>query len=218
MPKYSLPTYDEEAALISRGFKLVAGVDEAGAGCWAGPVFAGAVIFDHDAVSRLNRPDFDWTLIRDSKTLSPAQRQKAAAVIKTTAVAWAVGTASAAEIDRINIRQAAALAMTRAIQALTTAPQFVIIDFFNLPKLGIPNKGILYGDAKSLTIAAASIMAKTERDAHLERLAEQYPGYGLEKHKGYGTKEHQEALRKLGPCAEHRMTYRPVMAVTANVT
>lgn len=181
----------------------IAGTDEAGAGCWAGPVFAGAVI--------LRGPIRD-RLVRDSKTLSPSQQQRAAELIRREALAWAVGFAAAGEIDEINIARASELAMMRAIRGLSPAPDFVLADFRELGDLGIPNLGIVGGDALSVSIAAASIIAKTERDSLLESLDLRYPGYGFASHKGYGTKAHAEALRHLGPCPEHRLSYRPVMA------
>ncbi len=197
------PTFSEERALIARGLSLIAGVDEAGCGCWAGPVFAAAVILPLD--SRIG-------LVRDSKTLSLSQRERVVARVKEEATAWAVGTASAAEIDVLNIRGAGALAMKRAVEALAQRPEFVLTDAFNIPQLGIDQKNIIRGDSKVKSIAAASVVAKVARDLHLKELDEKYPGYGFATHKGYGTKMHQAALAKLGPCAEHRMSYAPVKA------
>jgi len=204
MAAVQLPTFEEEIALAAQGFRLVAGIDEAGAGAWAGPVFAGAVILKAD-------PGSD--LVRDSKMLSPGQRERAAELIRSVAVAWAVGSASAEEIDRLNIRQAGALAMRRAVEALATPPNFVLIDAFRVPGLAAPSKSIIRGDAKVMSIAAASIMAKVARDALMRDLAERYPGYGFEEHKGYGTALHQRALKELGVCPEHRRTYDPVRRV-----
>jgi len=201
MCAYKLPTYKAEQFLIEKGYALIAGVDEAGAGCWAGPVFAGAVIL---------RGPIDDKLIRDSKTLSPDQRTRAAKLIRREALAWAVGSVSAKEIDNINIRRASELAMIRAVRNLPLSPDFVLADFRELKGFSIPNYGITEGDARSMSIAAGSIIAKTERDLLLESLDEQYPGYGFAAHKGYGTKIHQEALDKFGPCFEHRMSYKPV--------
>ena len=132
--------------------------------------------------------------------------------MKKEAAAWAVGTATAEEIDRLNIRKAGALAMLRAIQALPMKPQFVIIDAFRIPGLDIPSKSIIKADLKVKSVAAASVIAKVERDLHLQELDRRYPGYGFAEHKGYGTKKHQAALDLLGPCAEHRMSYAPVKA------
>jgi ribonuclease HII len=199
-----LPTFHEERSLLVDGFTIVAGVDEAGCGCWAGPVYAAAVILPFD--SRIG-------LVRDSKTLSLSQRQRAVERIKKEAAAWAVGTASAEEIDQMNIRRAGALAMKRAIEGLTMKPQFVLIDAFRIPGLDIPSKSIVRGDAKVKSIAAASVIAKVERDIHLQELDRRFPGYGFAEHKGYGTKQHQEALIRLGPCAEHRKSYAPIKAL-----
>lgn len=195
------PDLDEERTLLARGFRRIAGLDEVGCGCWAGPVLAAAVILPAGV---------ELELARDSKSLSPAQRERAAADIKTKALAWAVGQASAAEIDAINIRRAAALAMERAVESLPVRPEFLLIDAFRLPAVDLPQKNIIRGDAAVVSIAAASIIAKVARDALLADLAEKHPGYGFENHKGYGTREHRDALSRLGPCPEHRLTYQPV--------
>ena len=202
------PTFAEERALIARGITMIAGVDEAGCGCWAGPVFAAAVILPLD--SRIG-------LVRDSKTLSESQRDRLIERIKEESMAWAVGTATAAEIDALNIRRAGTLAMKRAVEGLAQRPEFVLTDAFKIPELGINQKNIINGDCKVKSIAAASIIAKVARDAHLKMLDERYPGYGFATHKGYGTKVHQAALAKLGPCAEHRMSYAPVKAVVLQI-
>lgn len=198
-----LPTFKEERALFARGITLVAGVDEAGSGSWAGPVYAAAVILPFD--SRIG-------LVRDSKTLSPEQRERVAVQIREAATAWAVGTASAEEIDALNIRRAGALAMRRAVEALSVRPQFVLVDAFTIPGLDIESRGIIRGDRKVKSVAAASVIAKVARDAHLVELDALYPGYGFAEHKGYGTKDHQDALRRHGPCAAHRKSYAPVKA------
>jgi ribonuclease HII len=202
-----LPTFHEERRLLAEGYSSVAGTDEAGCGCWAGPVFAAAVILPMDS---------GIGLIRDSKTLSSAQRERVAEEIKKEAAAWAVGTATAAEIDELNIRRAGALAMRRAIEALSVRPQFVLIDAFKIPGLGLPSKSIIHGDLKVKSIAAASVIAKVSRDRHLNELDRQYPGYGFADHKGYGTKQHQRALAELGPCAEHRRSYAPIRKLLAS--
>lgn len=201
MTAVTLPTFKEERGLLARGFTIVAGVDEVGCGCWAGPVYAGAVILPFD--SRIG-------LIRDSKTLSFGQRERVAARVKEEATAWAVGSATPQEVDAINIRQAGALAMRRAIEALILVPQFVIVDAFRVPGLAMPQKAVIRGDLHVKSIAAASVIAKVARDAEMERLGAAHPGYGFGRHKGYGTKEHQEALARLGPSPIHRMSYAPV--------
>lgn len=195
------PTFRLERELIAQGFSLIAGVDEAGCGCWAGPVVAAAVILPLD--SRIG-------LIRDSKTLSLSQRQRVMEKLKSKAVAWAVGVASHEEIDRLNIRNAGVLAMRRAVEGLNVKPHYVLTDAFQIPGLDVPCKNIINGDREIKSIAAASVIAKMERDLLLQELDAAYPGYGFAEHKGYGTKRHQEALKRLGPSPIHRMSYKPL--------
>lgn len=196
-----IPTFKTERELIAQGFSFIAGVDEAGCGCWAGPVYAAAVILPLD--SRIG-------LIRDSKRLSLEQRSRVIIDIKKKATAWAIGTASHEEVDKLNIRQAAFLAMRRALQSLSTQPQIVLADGFKIPDLSIPCRRIVGGDRLIKSIAAASIIAKVERDIEMERLDQLHPGYGFSKHKGYGTKQHQRALKALGASPIHRMSYKPL--------
>lgn len=199
-----VPTFKTERELIAQGLSLIAGVDEAGCGCWAGPVYAAAVILPLN--SRI-------ALIRDSKRLSLAQRERVITDIKEKALAWAVGTATHQEVDKLNIRQAAFLAMRRAIQGLTTQPQIILADGFMIPEISIPCRRIVGGDRLVKSIAAASIIAKVERDLELERLDKEFPGYGFADHKGYGTKQHQAALKLLGPSPIHRLTYEPIKKI-----
>ena len=147
----------------------------------------------------------------DSKTLTPARREELAWAIRSNAVSWAVGSADAAEIDRINIYQASRLAMKRAVEALHRAPDFLLIDALTIDWPG-PQRGIIKGDAQVECIAAASILAKTSRDACMRELDRRYPGYGLARHKGYPTREHRDALRRLGVTELHRRSYAPVAA------
>lgn len=189
---------------MAKGFQILAGVDEAGCGCWAGPVYAAAVILPLD--SRIG-------LIRDSKRLSLEQRERVIIEIKNKATAWAVGTASHQEIDVLNIRQAAFLAMRRALESLSIQPQAVLSDGFTIPGLSIPCQRVIGGDRLVKSIAAASIIAKVERDLEMERLDQKYPGYGFRDHKGYGTKQHQIALKKLGASPIHRMSYKPLKSL-----
>ena len=198
------PTFKEERALLAQGFSVVAGVDEAGCGCWAGPVYAAAVILPFD--SRIG-------LVRDSKTLSADQRDRVVSRIREEAAAWAVASASAEEVDALNIRGAGALAMRRAVEGLAMVPQFVISDAFAIPGLAMPVKAIVRADLRVKCVAAASVLAKVARDEEMRRLDALYPGYGFAEHKGYGTKAHQEALSKLGPSPIHRRTYAPVKAL-----
>jgi len=197
-------TSEHEDALRLEGFLLVAGADEAGRGALFGPVFAAAVILD---------PARRVEGLADSKALSPARREELAVAIQANALAWAIGTADAAEIDRINIYQASRLAMKRAVEALLPAPDFLLIDALTIEWPG-PQRGIIKGDAQVECIAAASILAKTSRDACMRLMDRQYPGYGLARHKGYPTREHQAALRRLGATELHRQTYAPVAAAT----
>ncbi|HVY34298.1 MAG TPA: ribonuclease HII [Caulobacteraceae bacterium] len=186
----------------------VCGVDEAGRGPWAGPVSAGAVILDPRRV-----PEG----LNDSKALSHQQREALEIEIKTHAIAWAVGFASVAEIDAMNILQATGLAMRRAVEALSTPPAFALVDGNYAFKLPCPVKTVVKGDALSCSIAAASILAKTARDRLMVELDGLYPGYGFCAHKGYHAPVHVEALRRLGPCPEHRMSWAPVKLVIADI-
>lgn len=177
-----------------------AGCDEAGRGCLAGSVFAAAVILP---------PDYVNESINDSKQLTPARRAILRDDIQRDAVAWSVAWATAEEIDQINILRASIMAMHRALDKLSQRPDFIIVDgnrFF--PYQFIPYETIVKGDAKYLSIAAASILAKTARDEEMQRLAEQYPGYGWERNAGYPTREHREAIRRLGTTPYHRLTFR----------
>jgi ribonuclease HII len=203
MSRLITPTFDEEKTLNEAGFSFIAGVDEAGCGCWAGPVFAAAVILPLG---------WEGALLRDSKMMSARQREKSAESIRVGAVAWSVASASVEEIDALNIRRAAGLAQRRALESLSVPADFVLVDAFKIPEATVPQKNIIRGDALVASIAAASILAKTERDRVICGLAREYPGYGFENHKGYGTKEHQSAIKKLGPCPIHRKSYAPVKA------
>ena len=180
--------------------RIEAGCDEAGRGCLAGAVYAAAVILP---------PDFKNEMLNDSKQLTEKQRYALRSVIEESALAWAVGIVSPEEIDQINILNASFLAMHRAIDQLKIRPQHLLIDGnrFN-PYPGIPHTTIVKGDGKYLSIAAASILAKVERDGLMARLAEEYPQYGFERHKGYGTGEHVAAIRTYGPIpGVHRMSF-----------
>lgn len=199
-----LPTFRLERSSQKAGYSCVAGTDEAGSGAWAGPVFAGAVIFEP-------YPRKIPQIIRDSKLLSPQQRDLAYDWIVEQTKTWCIGQASAEEIDRLNIRQAGLLAMHRAIEGLSETPDLVLSDGFPLSKQSPwPSHGIVKGDRLSVSIAAASILAKVSRDRFLTELDLTYPGYEFAQHKGYGTKLHQTALKKLGPCAVHRVSYAPI--------
>ncbi|HZI85059.1 MAG TPA: ribonuclease HII [Casimicrobiaceae bacterium] len=180
---------------------LIAGVDEAGRGPLAGPVVAAAVIF---------RPEERLKGLRDSKLLSPDARDTLAVKIRARAVAWAVATSAVGEIDALNIHHATLLAMKRAIESLATKPEVVWIDGLHCPELETPARAIVDGDRLIASIAAASILAKTARDAMLVELDRSYPDYGFARHKGYATAEHLAALRRLGPCPAHRRFFARV--------
>lgn len=180
---------------------LVAGVDEAGRGPLAGDVVAAAVILD---------PKRPVANLNDSKKLSEKQRERLFHIIIDSALCYALGRASAAEIDAINILQASLLAMSRATEALATAPGFVYVDGLYCPRWNYPSLAVVQGDSKVDCIAAASILAKVTRDREMEALEQRYPGYGFAQHKGYPTAAHRQALAKLGPCAIHRRSYKPV--------
>ncbi len=182
----------------------VAGVDEAGRGPLAGPVIAAAVILD---------PGRPVNGLRDSKKLSAGRREALYEEITGSALAWAVGRAEAAEIDRINILQATLLAMQRAIEALQPAAQHALIDGNRCPRLAIPAQAIVRGDSRVAAISAASIIAKVTRDREMVELDLQYPGYGLARHKGYPSKAHMEALEMLGVTPQHRRSYAPVRRI-----
>lgn len=181
---------------------ITCGVDEAGRGPLAGPVHAAAVILD--PARRING-------LADSKVLTPERRQVLAERIKARAIAWSVASASVEEIDRLNIFHASMLAMRRAIDGLTCAPEEVLVDGNALPPgLRCAARAVVDGDAKHKPISAASILAKTARDAEMTALHERYPQYGFDRHKGYGTSEHLEALGRLGPCEIHRRSFYAV--------
>jgi ribonuclease HII len=182
----------------------IAGVDEAGRGPLAGDVFAAAVV-----LSSSNPIDG----LDDSKKLSEKKRDYLAPIIKSRAVAWAIATASVAEIDEINILQATLLAMKRAVEQLGLPLTEVLIDGNRAPKLAFPTRTIIGGDASVAEISAASILAKTARDASLVVLHAKYPGYGFDHHKGYGTALHMAKLKELGPCPAHRRSFAPVRAL-----
>ena len=210
MPRSSLrisPDLAYELPLWAAGVVDVAGIDEAGRGAWAGPVAAGAVILPQ-------RSDLLEILcgVRDSKLMTPLQRTKWAVPIQELATAWGVGLASSEEIDALGILPATRLAMCRAIEALSRPPQHLLIDAVRLAKLNLPQQALIKGDTRVLSIAAASVLAKTARDALMVELDTCYPGYSFARHKGYGTAIHQAALEQLGPCAVHRKSFAPIAA------
>ncbi len=187
-----------EEELFAQGIGLICGIDEAGRGPLAGPVCTAAVMLP----PHLEIPGLD-----DSKKLSDKRRRELMPVIKDLAVAWGIGFASHEEIDSINILQATFLAMERALANLQVKPDFALIDGNREKDFGLPVKTVVKGDSLSANIAAASVLAKVTRDDLMEAMAVDYPGYGFEIHKGYGTKAHYAALAELGACPIHRMTF-----------
>ncbi len=195
------PTFELEAAELALTGGPIAGVDEAGRGPWAGPVVAAAVILDPDRI-----PDG----INDSKVLEEEERERLYGEISEVAVAMAVGIGEVKRIDRDNILGATMWAMAEAVVKLAVSPRLVIIDGNRAPKLECTSRTVVKGDAKCLSIAAASIIAKVTRDRLMVALARKHPGYGFERHKGYGTPEHREALRRLGVTPHHRRSFHHV--------
>ncbi len=200
----AFPTLRLETLLIQSGGGPVCGVDEAGRGPWAGPVSAGAVILN---------PDDLPAGIDDSKALTHARREALEIEIKARALAWGVGFASVEEIDALNILHATGLAMRRAIEALAVQPAAALVDGNYRFKLPCDIQTVVKGDSLSLSIAAASILAKTARDRLMVALDADYPGYGFAGHKGYNAPVHSEALRTLGPCPAHRRSWAPIRAL-----
>jgi ribonuclease HII len=195
-----------EALAERQGWRLVAGCDEAGRGALLGPLYAAAVILD---------PARSISGVDDSKKLAARERESLAEEIRLRALAWHVVAVSAEEVDALNVYEASRQAMLRALRALNPAPDFILTDAMPLRDgasgpYHIPHRAVVHGDARSVSIAAASILAKVARDRRLVELDGVYPQYGLARNKGYGTPEHLAALIRFGPCPEHRKTYQPV--------
>ena len=199
------PNLEFEEALWTAGLPAIAGVDEAGRGCLAGPVAAAAVILPDD-----RRISKKLSAIRDSKQLTAEDRETTRQEIEKACLTWAVGFADNEEIDLLGIVPATRLAMWRALDQLHPIPDHVLVDYLVLPDLPFPQTRLVKGDARSLSIAAASILAKTYRDIFMIAQAVIYPNYGFEQNKGYGTALHRDALQTLGPCPLHRMTFAPM--------
>ena len=203
-PSRASPTLTFETLLAQRVNGPVCGVDEAGRGPWAGPVSAGAVILNPDDLP----PGID-----DSKALTEKRRDELAIQIKARAVAWGVGFASVEEIDELNILKATGLAMCRAIEQLAVTPVAALVDGNYRFALPCEVQTVVKGDSLSLSIAAASILAKTARDRLMIELDDRHPGYGFASHKGYNAPVHQNALNTLGPCPAHRRSWAPIKAL-----
>ena len=194
-----MPDYEFEKAAVNSGFSCICGVDEAGRGPLAGPVCAAAVILPEGAVIE----ELD-----DSKKLTEKKREKLYDIIKETAVAYSVAYGTLEEIETVNILEATYLAMNRAIEGLNVKPDFALIDGNRVPRgIKIPCETIVKGDSKSMSVAAASVLAKVTRDRLMLEYDKKYPGYNFKKHKGYGTKEHTELIKQYGPCEIHRLSF-----------
>ena len=190
--------WEIEDFVFDRGVKTVCGVDEAGRGPLAGPVCAAAVILP---------PHLEIPGLNDSKKLTDKRRRELFPVIKEKAIAYAIAFSDEKEIDEMNILQATFRAMERAVEGLSVMPEYILVDGNKLPMLATPAEAVVHGDSLSASIAAASILAKVTRDDLMLEYATEYPEYGFDIHKGYGTKAHYEALRQHGPCPIHRMTF-----------
>jgi ribonuclease HII len=190
-----------ENAIRRMGFIHVAGVDEVGRGCLAGPVVAAAVVLD---------PERYVPRIGDSKTVTALERERLYTRITRAAVAWGVASASCGEIDTINIHRASLRAMQRAVQLLAPCPDFVLVDAFRIPDLPMAQRAVIHGDARCTAIAAASIVAKVTRDRMMLELHANDPRYGFDRHKGYATRDHLDAVAQFGYSAVHRQSFRPL--------
>lgn len=199
------PHIEYEKQLWEEGFQVIAGLDEAGRGAWAGPVYAAAVVLPNDErICNL------LSGVRDSKRMTANQRKRWEGCIKSASVAWAVGSASHTEIDEIGIVPATCLAMQRAIDQISNPPRYLLVDYLHIEDCSSPQLSIPKGDCQSLSIAAASVLAKVGRDTFMVKMDGQFPGYGFARHKGYGTALHRQAIAKLGPCEIHRMSFQPL--------
>ncbi len=204
-PLAKRPTYDLETALHARGLLRVAGIDEVGRGPLAGPVVAAAVVLSAESAAR------PWMArVNDSKLVTPKRREELAALLREEAVGVGIGEVSAQDIDRLGIVRATHTAMMLALKQLSEQPDFILIDGRERLPITIPQQSIIKGDRQVLSIAAASIVAKVYRDALMEELSAQFPGWGFGQHKGYGSPQHLDALRRLGPSPIHRRTFGSV--------
>lgn len=201
------PSLNHEWSLRAQGVPLIAGLDEVGRGCWAGPVVAAAVVLP---LERLRAAPALLAGVDDSKRLTARQREAAAGRVWEVALGVGIGLVSPALVDALGIVGATRLAMRQAVGRLGLAPDFLLVDGRLRLNLPLPQRALVRGDSLSLSIAAASVVAKVYRDALMVEWAERFPGYGLERHKGYGTRQHQEALWALGPCSLHRRSFAPV--------
>ena len=206
-----MPSFSAERRFHAKGLPLVAGLDEVGRGAWAGPLVAGAVILPEPS------PALRKALrhVNDSKQLPRPQREQCAEAIRTVALAHGIGVVSVNELDALGMTRATRTAMGRALANLAVAAQALLIDAFPLPDSPLPQRAIIRGDSSSFCIAAASIIAKTARDDMMRALDVDFPDYGFGVHKGYGTPEHQRALRDHGPSSAHRTSFAPIRDLLA---
>lgn len=207
------PTLEFENKHWAQFSGTIAGLDEAGRGAWAGPVSAAAVVLPQEI-------GLEGTLsgVKDSKLMTAKQRDHWAEIIKTFVVTWGVGVSSAQEIDEIGIIAATRLAMRRALAQLNFQPQFLLIDALTLPAVNIPQEALIKGDRRCLSIAAASVLAKTARDTYMCEQDQLYPAFGFAAHKGYGTQRHQQALAAHGPIPLHRRSFKPIHQLLTGTT
>lgn len=198
------PSFNEEERIHQLGYRFIAGVDEVGRGCIAGPVVAAAVILPFPS-------ELPWlSQVRDSKQLTPAKRQAIFSLARDAEIPTGLGMVHNTVIDEHGIVKATQLAMKQAINRLPITPDYILIDAMTLPEISTPQQNIIHGDCLSLSIACASIMAKVSRDEYMVQQDNLYPGYGLARHKGYGTRDHISSLEELGPSPIHRLSFAPV--------
>jgi ribonuclease HII len=206
------PDLQFESSLWLAGKTIVVGIDEAGRGAWAGPVTAAAVVLPHNQPDLLNRLHG----VRDSKLMTALQRDHWAEIIQESVTAYSIGWATCEEIDLLGILPSTRLAMQRAVDGLGLGVDHLLIDAVKLPAIPVGQTSLIKGDMRVLSIAAASVIAKTQRDRFMKLLEEEIPGYGFARHKGYGTRFHRESLAKLGISIQHRKSYAPVRALLEN--
>ena len=200
------PGLGEEIAAWQAGYRRIAGLDEAGRGAWAGPLYAAAVILPPQPERLRQR----LAGVCDSKTLRPLARERLLERIEAVALAVGIGTVSAAEIDRMGIAPANRLAMQRAVQQMALPADFLLVDYLSLPAIALPQRAFPHGENVSLSVAAASIVAKVQRDRLMCTLDDDFPGYGFAQHKGYGTAQHRQALIERGLTPQHRRSWAPM--------
>lgn len=199
------PTLEFETELWGKGVLRLAGIDEVGRGALAGPVYAAAVILPaRESILE------ELAGVRDSKQMTPEEREQWAPRIQEKAIAWSLGWASCKEIDRWNVLSCTYLAAQRAVRALSIPAEHLLLDYIKLGKVDLPQTAVVDGDARCLSIAAASVIAKVARDAELCKLDSRFPDYGFASHKGYATEEHIQAISKHGPCPQHRLSFAPM--------